>query len=606
MSGQGTYRLIRKIADGGMAEIFLAESLGAQGFRRTVVLKRVRQVLFADPQFRNMLIDEAHIAMGLNHGNVVPVLALGEASGRYFLAMELVDGWSLDEVLRRARRANVELPRALCLHIVAQTCRALAYAHAFARDGKPLEIVHRDISPQNILLSEQGEVKLADFGIARALSKSEQTAPGVVKGKVKYMSPEQTQGVTLDRRSDLFSLGIVFYQLVVGKLPFGGSNDLETMTAISAARFTPAKDELPALEAPVAEVLEKAMKRLPSDRYGDADEMLAAVERALRTAFPPTGQSELKAWLASLSALDGSLPISKVPVSEIDKAEISDAPPIELNDSDILPGSSPGVQAPTVRPGTPRPPPLPVSTPARGVEPKRRSVWPMLLLLAGGALVWKWDAVGKALPRLMGAPEPAARPGPAPTLAEVLPPLKAPTQDEAWGAFPQQPAAPMVLVADAAVADAPDAAVAVEGAGAVEAAEPLAAVDAGAEIEDVDEAQLLSEVEVDAGTLEAAEGEPEAVDAGVGAQARPLAPALAPTVMVKIVSAPPGAIVRLKRRVFGQTPISLRFRSGILFELELVKSGYLPATKRFLVTSKPGQVVWVPLKKAPVKRKPGR
>jgi eukaryotic-like serine/threonine-protein kinase len=585
MSGQGTYRLIRKIADGGMAEIFLAEAQGAQGFRRQVVLKRVRQALFADPTFRNMLIDEAHIAMGLNHGNVVPVLGIGEAAGRYFLALELVDGWSLDEVLRRARRANVELPRALSLFIVAQICRALGYAHAFSRDGQPLQIVHRDISPQNILLSEQGEVKLADFGIARALSKTENTAPGVVKGKVKYMSPEQTQGVALDRRSDLFSLGIVLYQLVVGKLPFAGASDLETMTAISGARFTPAQDALPGLEGPVAEVLQKAMQRLPDARYADADEMLAAVEKALRAAFPPTGQSELKAWLANLATLDGALPISRVPVSEIDQAEVGADAAIELNDSDVVSASQPRVPPPQPRASAPRAPfgPTPLPAPPE----KRRALWPWVVLLALGAVVWRWDAVGRALPRLLGAPEPVERVRPPPTLAEVLPPLPGPPAPEVgWTAFP----------------DAADAAVELDaGALALDAGAALAAggADGGAEIEDVDEAQLLSEVELDAGTLE--EGDPEPLDAGAAQ------PALAPTVMVRIITQPPGAVVRLKRRVFGQTPITLRFRSGIVFELEFVKSGYLPATKRFLVTEKAGQAVWVPLKKAPVKKKsPGR
>jgi hypothetical protein len=200
--------------------------------------------------------------------------------------------------------------------------------------------------------------------------------------------------------------------------------------------------------------------------------------------------------------------------------------------------------------------------------------------------------VGKALPGLLGAPGPVAKSGPPPTLAEVLGGEEEGRADEGWNAFPgvaPDAAVPEPATAVVQVVAAPDASV--EG------------VDAGAEeeIEDVDEAQLLSEVEIDAGTLDEAEGEPEVVDAGA---ARPLAPALAPTVMVKIASVPPGAIVRLKRRVFGQTPISLRFRSGILFELELVKSGYLPVKKRFFVTTKAGQEVWVPLKKAP--RRKGR
>src|SRR5215831_7865035 len=181
MSPSSRYTILRKIADGGTAEIFLAKQHGAQGFEKTVVLKRIFTTFYADPQFRHLLVDEAHVAMSLNHSNIVQVLDLGDSEGRYFLALELVDGWTLDRVLKRAKTAGVPFPPALALYVTAEVCRALAYAHGKSRDGKPLGIVHRDISPHNVLVSTEGEIKLADFGIAKAQRKREQTAAGVIK-----------------------------------------------------------------------------------------------------------------------------------------------------------------------------------------------------------------------------------------------------------------------------------------------------------------------------------------------------------------------------------------------------------------------------------------
>ena len=180
MAKHGRYKIVRKVADGGMAEIFLATQLGREGFQKPVILKRIHSSIYADPQFRNMFLDEAHISMSLNHSNVVQVLDLGVSKGRYFLVLELVDGWDQDKILHRAKAASMVWPPALSLYVVAEVCRALAFAHGKQHEGKPLGIVHRDISPNNVLISEQGEVKLADFGIAKALRKREQTAAGVI------------------------------------------------------------------------------------------------------------------------------------------------------------------------------------------------------------------------------------------------------------------------------------------------------------------------------------------------------------------------------------------------------------------------------------------
>ncbi len=311
MAQHGRYKIQRRVADGGMAEIFLATQMGRDGFQKPVILKRIHSAIYSDPQFRNMFIDEAHISMSLAHSNIAQVLDLGASAGRYFLVLELVDGWDLGRVLHRAAAAGVKLPRELALHITADVCRALAYAHSKTDGQRPLGIVHRDVSPHNILLSEQGEVKLTDFGIAKAMNKREHTGVGVVKGKVAFMSPEQAMGKDIDSRSDLFSLGTVLYLLVTRTRPFEGPSELETLLRVQKGDFRPAQQAAPDLQPEVAAVVARAMHPDPAQRYQTADEMMSDVERVLRSVFHPVGQTELKKWLAELSARDGVQPISR-------------------------------------------------------------------------------------------------------------------------------------------------------------------------------------------------------------------------------------------------------------------------------------------------------
>jgi serine/threonine protein kinase len=329
----GRYTVVKKVADGGMAEIFLATQTGAEGFAREVILKRILPVFSGDPQFRNMLVDEAHIAMTLQHGNIVQVLDLGEAEGRYFLVMELVDGWDLSTVLARAETALHALPMGLCLYVVAEVCRGLAYAHGKAREGKSLEIVHRDISPQNVLVSEQGEVKLTDFGIAKALGKRDRTQAGVIKGKLEFMSPEQAAGEALDARSDIFSVGTVLYLLVTGRRPFAGGSDLETLLRIQKAQFDPPEKVRAKLSPQVTAIVARAMQRVPGDRYQSAEEMMRDVEAALRTEFGSVGQSELKRYLDDLGRRDGALPISRNPALPEEEPTVRGKRTLALNDA---------------------------------------------------------------------------------------------------------------------------------------------------------------------------------------------------------------------------------------------------------------------------------
>jgi serine/threonine protein kinase len=313
MGLEGRYTVVKKVADGGMAEIFLAQLMGAEGFARLVILKRILPVFSVDPHFRNMIVDEAHIAMSLHHGNIVQVLDLGEEKGRYFLALELVDGWDLATVYSRAANARLPIPPGLSLYIVAQVCRALAYAHAQTRNGKALGIVHRDISPQNVLISEEGEVKLTDFGIAKALGKRERTQTGVIKGKLDFMSPEQAAGAALDTRSDIFSVGTLLYLLATGKRPFDADGQLETLIRVQNAEFASPRQANPAVSPQIAAIVTKAMKKAPSERYASADEMMRDVEEVLRADFQSVGQSELKSYLERLGRKDQVPSISRAP-----------------------------------------------------------------------------------------------------------------------------------------------------------------------------------------------------------------------------------------------------------------------------------------------------
>ncbi|HEY0711882.1 MAG TPA: serine/threonine-protein kinase, partial [Polyangia bacterium] len=341
------YRKLRKIADGGMAELFLAIQHGAEGFERRVVLKQILAPLLTDPKFRNMLIDEAHVAMSLHHSNIAQVMDLGQSKGRTFLVLELVDGWDLNQILLRVRNAQISLPPELALYVTAEVCRALAYAHAQARGGRPMGIVHRDISPHNVLISDEGEVKLTDFGIAKALGRREHTGQGIIKGKLAFMSPEQASGNELDARSDLFSVGTMLYLLVTGKRPFEAPTDLEVVLRVRQNSFIPPLVANPKLPAEVVRIIEHAMKREPAERYQTGEEFLLDLESAQRQVYGPAGQTELRRWLKTLSASDGVPPIGRAPAvasEHIDELDVRDED-IIFDGADTI--ASPPVQVPS-------------------------------------------------------------------------------------------------------------------------------------------------------------------------------------------------------------------------------------------------------------------
>jgi serine/threonine protein kinase len=423
MRAQGRYAIIKKVADGGMAEIFLARQSGVEGFARTVIVKRILPAFSADPHFRNMLIDEAHIAMTLNHKNIVPVVDLGQAAGCTFMVLELVDGWDLSTIRLRAGKCGVRIPLGLSLYIVAEVCRALAYAHGRKDEaGQPLQIVHRDVSPQNVLVSDQGEVKVADFGIAKALGKRERTETGMIKGKLEYMSPEQALGQPLDAASDVFAAGTLLYLLATNRRPFASPTDFEALVRVQRGEFDPPEKVYADLRPSVAAIINKAMRVKPGDRHASAEEMMIEVEAVLRGELGCPGQSELKRWLRELSDLDGALPVSRRP-------GITTGDPTSgrwLVDGDVLVMENPlgvsGFGQTAVAPGTPparqlpsgaTPPPLPAvarATPTTAGKPG----WLRGSAALVGLIGLVWLAAGRYLSpdrqrQLTGAARPAAR-----------------------------------------------------------------------------------------------------------------------------------------------------------------------------------------------------
>jgi serine/threonine protein kinase len=308
----GRYTIIRKIAEGGMAEIFLAKQHGSEGFEKLVILKRILTAFFADEQFRNMLIDEAHISMGLSHNNIAQIFDVGKAAGRFFLVLELVDGWDLGRILQRAEKASAPLPPGLGLYIVSEVCRALSYAHAKTDSaGRALGIVHRDVSPHNVLLSEQGEVKIIDFGVAKAMTKRDRTGAGIVKGKLAFMSPEQALGQPIDARADLYAVGILLYLLCTGRRPYDGPTDMEVLLRVQSGQYIPPEQRTPGLSQSLLYVIKKSMNLDRDQRYQSADELLIDLEAILRSEFGSAGQTALKLWLTQLGRRDGELPISR-------------------------------------------------------------------------------------------------------------------------------------------------------------------------------------------------------------------------------------------------------------------------------------------------------
>ncbi len=245
----GDYLILDKIAHGGMAEVYKAKTLDPLGIERLVVIKRILPHIASQPEYIEMLVDEAKIAVHFSHGNIAQIYDLGRIGDDYFIVMEFVDGKTLSQVLRAFRDKPTPIPIDIAVYAVLEVCRALDYIHNKAdASGAPLGIVHRDISPQNIIISYSGNVKVIDFGVAKSLEKLNQTEAGVLKGKFAYMSPEQARGDFVNHRSDLFSVGILLWELLTQTRLFKRPNNKATVQAVlkyKAPKVTDIRGEVP-------------------------------------------------------------------------------------------------------------------------------------------------------------------------------------------------------------------------------------------------------------------------------------------------------------------------------------------------------------------------
>lgn len=273
------YEILEAIGSGGMATVYRGRAVGPMGFEKAVAVKVLQDDAAADDEIVRMFIDEAKLGARLAHPNIATVLDFGESAGRYWLTMEFVDGPSLAALLKaagRGRKGPALAPEAAAW-VTAGVLRALGFAHALAgEDGRPLGVVHRDVSPHNVLLDRTGQVRLGDFGIATGTYRAEKTRAGVIKGKAGYMAPEQASGGRVDARTDLYAAGLTLFAMIAGAGPFSGE-DTGAVRAAAAKGVDPkAIDALPCDDAMKA-LLRRALARKPSDRYATADEFLAAL-----------------------------------------------------------------------------------------------------------------------------------------------------------------------------------------------------------------------------------------------------------------------------------------------------------------------------------------
>jgi serine/threonine protein kinase len=399
----GPYRLVRQIAVGGMAEIHLAKTKGIAGFEKYVALKMIHPNFAEDEQFIQMLVDEAKIAVQLTHGNIAQTFDLGRVGETYYITMEFVDGADLYKILRRGSEQDLEMPLDVCAFIGKEIASALDHAHR-KKDhvGRPLGIVHRDVSPQNVLVSFAGEVKLVDFGIAKATMKARQTAVGVIKGKYYYMSPEQAWGDIIDYRSDIFSAGIVLYEMITGQMLYLEEDLHKLLDMARKADIAPPSRLRKGVPPQLEKIVMHALQKVPGERYQNAGDFATDLERFLHTYSPVFTAGKISALIKqvigdpmqipnndpgfpSIEIRDGINSTHTIDDSELahaeDKEDLRTENSVIFRIDELKPTTNPAAAKPAAmhapKPAV-RPAPKPVVNPAnRKPEPPRRQELPL-------------------------------------------------------------------------------------------------------------------------------------------------------------------------------------------------------------------------------------
>jgi serine/threonine-protein kinase len=426
------YHLLRKIATGGMAEVYLAEQTGAGGFKKRVAIKRILPAFAEDPKFVEMFLDEARLAAMFHHPNLIQIYELGEVDGLLCMIMEYVRGVSLSELNKRAHTlGQASLAPGLAARILAQACEGLQYAHDFQDpdSGEALGLVHRDVSPQNILISKEGIVKVMDFGIAKAAGQIHHTSTGTLKGKLAYMPPEQLEGKPLDRRADVWALGVVLYELLAGRRPFVGESEAAVFRAVLMDPIQPIEALVPGIPPPLRAVVNGALTREIDRRTPTAGAMAQQLEDWLQGG-PRTGPAEVSAWMKPLlpeaGEGGGAGMLTPSNLSKPPSASLSVEP-----DESALPTT-------WVPAGTPVDVSMSSSVSGRGdklrAQPEKRPLsWLAVAAAAAvtvaiGGGVWVWMSEPRPEPRLAPSSQPLAVAPPAPAPKPDPPaPLPPPT-----------------------------------------------------------------------------------------------------------------------------------------------------------------------------------
>jgi len=378
----GKYRLIERIATGGMAEVYKAMAMGEAGFEKPVAIKRLHRQFGEDADLVGMLQDEARLCSQLNHGNICQVLDLGRVQDTYYIAMEYVNGKDLFHLLRKAARTQRKLPLPGALFIACEMLAALDYAHRKrGRDGELLHIIHRDISPQNVLITYDGEVKIIDFGIAKARTSTHRTQAGVIKGKFRYMSPEQARGEPIDHRTDIFATGVVLYEMITGKPHAAGATDREILIKIQQGKFDPLAQLVLGLPAELEEMVHRALTLSPESRWSSARAMRTALLKFMRANGLSFSRDYLAEYVRALF-VEPTGPGTQVDqIESIDSNDLCLLPPSGVGADPFNPRSldlgpdpfAPGL-APVVTVGLSAPPPTPVTAPPQDTDAPQATV----------------------------------------------------------------------------------------------------------------------------------------------------------------------------------------------------------------------------------------
>ena len=486
----GKYQLLRKLATGGMAEVFLAKTAGPMGFEKQLVIKRILPHLAEDPQFVQMFLGEAKLAAQLNHPNLVQIFDFGESDGSYFIAMEYIDGPTVRLLLQRAREQSLAIPFVLGARIASAAAEGLAYAHEFTDPltHESLQLVHRDVSPDNILISRSGSVKLVDFGIAKARGLSHHTQAGTIKGKVAYMAPEQLRGEPLDQRVDLYGLGVVLYELLTLNMPYEAGSDASLVRKVLDDPYVPPTERRPELPLALQQVLTQLLAKNRDERYGDCRTLQADLERYIHATGETASGYALGQLVARLvPALPAGTPLTEPEMPIFSPTALTAEPravfPLEEPGVDggaktavasakrrtapegfVFPGALESERSPVQAPKS-----LGVgfantdlhgstenTDPFRDWSPRRRSLWPTLVVLAGlglGAAGWFFWLRNPA-PAELAPASPAPVTPPPQTATATPPPLTAP-QPAAAPSPPPVPRPPTAVAQEAAKPVAP-------------------------------------------------------------------------------------------------------------------------------------------------------